>query len=277
MPHSKGGYLAWDLGTVTGSFYDEDGFLGLTPDAYGEERSGVEPYESHLPHGVFARPHDPDRGADGAPGRGCTLLQAMEGGRGHAFMCSDPRVVERLPQVSKGSGGIYGGPLNKDPSFGVFDGDSGAFTLAVGYAHGADGKPTKTCLIAIDNRTPGQEAVTIRHGDGMSITMLAGGKNSTVIKNKGGDAYLEVNDDGIVQNGATQVNGGMVVGALPAATPVATSPAVIATFNALIAGLNSVAASAGLTAPASVAAAQIASQAATAAMAKIPAQNLSAT
>lgn len=102
-------YLGFDVGISMLSIYDEDGFLGVQVDAYGEEDSGVHPYEAHSPFGLLARPLDPELDAAGQPrsDRACQVLYALEGGRGHAIPLGDPRVILKLPQLEKGETLLY--------------------------------------------------------------------------------------------------------------------------------------------------------------------------
>lgn len=293
MPASPSGYLAHDIGVVTGSFYDADGFLGVSIDAYGEQNGGVQPYENHQPHGYFSRPHDPDSDGEGNVGRGCTVQYATEGGQGHAWPCSDPRLLERLPQFAKGSSCNYGGPLLRQPGFSFFDGGSGSFTLSVPYGFDDEGKPSKSMLVALDVREGGSETLSVRHGDGMGVTMSAG---SAVLRNNAGDVYVEVNDEGVVLNGSTQVNGGLACGAVEAALPAALSVPTVSALTAMTVYMDAVAAAMesvgdsttgvlysadGLLIKAAFiaigAAATACSVAATLVLADIPAKNLSST
>jgi hypothetical protein len=81
------------------------------------------------------------------------------------------------------------------------------------------GVPSKAHVITLDTSS-GNEAITIVHGEGMAITMAAGGKHSVVIKNKAGDAFVEVNDSGGTLNGNWKVVGSMDIGGSPASVPV---------------------------------------------------------
>lgn len=101
------GSLAWDIGTAVNFEYDEDGFPTVQIDALGEEKSGVAPYDLHSPHGFLSVPVDPDVDDNGTPTLGCTTLFAMEGGRGHAWLCADPRVIVKLPTLQKGEALFY--------------------------------------------------------------------------------------------------------------------------------------------------------------------------
>jgi hypothetical protein len=96
-------------------------------------------------------------------------------------------------------------------------------TFYVPYQHNLEGVPAKAHVITIDP-TPGNESISIVHGSGMAILMKAGGKNSATIKNKAGNAYVEVNDDGITANGNLVVNGGATIGSPVGALPAAIAP-----------------------------------------------------
>lgn len=100
----------WDIGCAVMSSYDVDGFLGVQIDAYGEQGSGVHPYEAHHLHGFISRPADPVADASGAPdtSNACNVMFALEGGRGHAWVLEDPRVVPFLPTLRPGEAMFYG-------------------------------------------------------------------------------------------------------------------------------------------------------------------------
>jgi hypothetical protein len=91
---------------------DEDGFYGLQVDAYGEDESGVVPYEMHHLYGFLGRPTDPGGDADGEvdPAKAGQVLYALEGGRGHAWPLEDPRVLPRLPVCRPGESVMYAAP-----------------------------------------------------------------------------------------------------------------------------------------------------------------------
>ncbi len=204
------GMLDFDIGTAVNSVYDDAKFPTIQIDAYGGKQSGVPPYEQHSPCGFIGRPHDPDTDADGNPTKGCTVLYALEGEKGHVWPSHDPRIVPLLPPLTKGGSAQYGGKL-KNPSFHYISGDTGSQTIYVPYEIVND-VATKAMSIFVNVDEKGDEHISIIHGEGMSITMIAGGKNSIVLKNKAGDGYLEVNDEGTVVNGQLTLHGGLVAG-----------------------------------------------------------------
>lgn len=88
------------------------------------------------------------------------------------------------------------------------DGDGTDVTI---YAPKADG--SKASVISIDT-SDANSNITLMHDSGVSM-QLADGK--VLLMNRNGNAYIELNDSGIVLNGNVQVNGSMVVGDIPTA------------------------------------------------------------
>lgn len=115
----------------------------------------------------------------------------------------------------------YGGGFHSLEDTAQNSGDQKA-TVQVFYVpyQFSNGVPAKAHVIVMDPTT-GNESISIVHADGMAITMMHGGKNSVVIKNKAGNAYVEVNDDGVTVNGNTVINGGATIGSPTGAVPVA--------------------------------------------------------
>lgn len=233
------GYLEWDLGLSMLSTVDKDGFIGIQVDAYGEEDSGVEPYESLFPLGFYARPLDPSKDDTGAPDpkNACTILYAMEGGQGHAFPMGDPRLAKYLPKLKKG-GAMWACPI-PGAGYMLWDGRdpngkrrAGSFTLGVRYAG-------KTALIAVDVGTPGEEFIRFAHGEGNSIELRADG--SIVIMTKSGETWVSIKDDQIVLNGDTQAQGSMSVGDAAAAQPVVSLAGLLTYLTALETALKAAA------------------------------------
>lgn len=222
------GYLSFDIGVALLSTYDDDKFLGIQVDAFGEEQSGVVPYEAHSPHGIISRPHDPTE--DGA----CQVLYAMEAGRGHAWVQSDPRVIPLLPPIKKGGFAFYGGNI-KGPAFTNIDGETNSMTTYVPYRFDASGTPQKAMLFDINVNIEGNEAISLIHGSGAALTFVEqAGSVSAVLKNAKGDAYVEVNDDGIILNGNVTVQGGFNSGGPESAMEVALADPLIGVLTQLI-------------------------------------------
>lgn len=209
-----------DFGLVLLSSYDDDKHLELSLDSYGEEEAGAKPAVAISPLGTIARPLDADQANDGSPELASEVLMMTVGNEVHALALNDPRVTSKLPPVRKG------GYLNYCPaqpgSFWIWDGKQddpkstirpGSFTLSARYGE-------KAHLIQFDVREDGKEAVSIKHAEGMGLQMTSGGKRSAVFRNAPGNAYVEVNDDGIILAGKIRQQGSMTVGQMAAADSV---------------------------------------------------------
>lgn len=145
----------------------------------------------------------------------------------------DLRLHKSYPNPKDGSAAFvgYGGGFHSLEDTEGNSGDQKATVqiLYVPYSF-SGGVPAKAHVITIDPSS-GNESVTIVHGEGMALTMMAGGKNSVVLKNKSGSAYVEINDDGITLSGNVTVAGGMVVGASVPGAAAAALPAMTAALT----------------------------------------------
>lgn len=202
------------------SGFDDDGFPVAQHDAHGDA-ARVSPYELHHTFGFASRPRDPDLGSDGQPiaGKSCAQLVMHDGDETHAFLCADPRFTAGVPQLKKGGSVRYCAP----GSFELFDGADGTNTLYVSIPG-----QSKAHVVTTGLDGNGDPYIGIQHADGMAVTMLNG---SLVIRNNAGDSYLEVNAAGIIQNGNTRMNGGLVVGT--GATPAALAIPLVSYLTAL--------------------------------------------
>ncbi len=201
----------------------DEGFITVQVDGFGRQENasqdvGLPAFEAYHPMGFSARPRDPALDANGDVLIGCTVLRLAEGNADHALVFNDPRTASKLPPLAKGGTMFYGDTGRDILPFASFDGDTGSFLV---YVPHASETPTASAL-SIDVATDGSEAIQLIHGAGMAIRLVAGGKNSIILSNKAGDAYIEINDDGIALNGNGQLVGGLAVG-IP--TPSAPGPA----------------------------------------------------
>lgn len=101
--------LELDIGLALFSALDGNGFLTIQPDAYGEQKSGMAPCETHHPLGMIARPLDPvvDKGGTPDPTQAAQLLRLDEEGKSHVLALEDPRAVANLPPIQKGESVVY--------------------------------------------------------------------------------------------------------------------------------------------------------------------------
>jgi len=130
-----GADLRWELGGALLSDYDENNFLDIQVDAPDGENSGLLPQESHLPYGLFGRPPQPRKDANGVPipSSVTNTLIAHEGGRDHVIALENPEIVAKLPQVHDGENGMHG-PLGQF----IRMHDDGAISM---WIPGKDGGP----------------------------------------------------------------------------------------------------------------------------------------
>lgn len=232
--------MATDIQVATLTEYDADGFPGVSVDAIGDAAAGLPPAELHHPLGLIARPRDPDVDGEGTPTIGATVLRLTEGAADHGIALGDPRATPKLPRLEKGGVCLYADTGAAALPFALLSGLDGSFQLYVPYGSA----PATAATIAVDVSTTGAESIQIVHGSGMRITMTAGGLNSVVVTNAAGDAYVEVNDNGITLNGNLQATGALAVGVgTPPPLPVARAAEIVAreaaqdAFNVAVAAL----------------------------------------
>ena len=185
--------LRVDIGTCQLTEYDEDNFLAVHIDGYGDDGSPGA-LELHHPYGFLGRPDDPD--ADGGGG----LIQYwLEGDKGQAIALEDVRIASDLPSVSKGSSCQYA-------AFGGFVLLDHATKTQTTYIPYATGK-AHTIQTGVDSL--GQSVISILHGEGTRISMV---EKSVTVANASGSAYLEINDDGWILWGNGKCLGALDVG-----------------------------------------------------------------
>ena len=231
MPRSH--LISLELAVAVLSEYDADGFIGLAIDAYAAPGKGLPSYETMHPLGLISRPRDPAVDADGVPTLGATTLRMISGNEEHSLAFGDPRATPKLPRLKKGGVALYADTGKTTIPFLLLDGNTGGAQLYIPY-----GSPATASTIAIDVSTVGAESIQIVHGAGMGFTMTAGGKNDSILHNKAGDAFLNVNDDGVTINGNTQLIGAVQLGAQ--ATPLDPPPVAVALEPALMAWITTV-------------------------------------
>lgn len=168
--------FVFDIGTVTLTEYDADGFLGLQMSVNGDAKSGAEPFETHHPFGFLSRPRDPD-----PDGRGCYGLYAWDGSQGHVWPGQDARMASSaaggvIPELGKGSSVMYGA----NGSFALFQSETpdgvqdGTFTLYVPVEYDGSAKPTKAHIVLVGKDANGKPTISLIHS---SAAYIAIGEN----------------------------------------------------------------------------------------------------
>lgn len=215
--------LTFDLCRSIHTEYDDDGFLLIGHDGYGEKKSGIHPGEAHWHGGIFFRPRAPDTDSKGNPKLGCNVWQTWEGDVNHIIPASDPRAVPKLPRMVEGSAGLYGDTGKPQLPFCEFDGLSGSFTLYIPYSF--SGTPqiahkAMTISINVLEEQGGEPRLQIVHGEGNCISLHNDGSVNLVSKGK--TCSISLNADGkVVVNGNTTVQGAVLMGNPSTAQPVA--------------------------------------------------------
>lgn len=181
--------MRWHFGSVTFSEYDEDGFLGVQCDVFGEIDSGMPPFESLGTYGFANRPPDP--GDDGAS----TVLYFYKGDQAFAIPFGDPRRTPSLPPLKKGSSLQY----CDRPSFDMHDGEDGTKTVYVEYP---DGSTAHLFTIGFDAN--GEPVIELIAGSGAGLSIIDG---RVTLRNDAGDGYLEVGPNETINNGSLKVSG----------------------------------------------------------------------
>jgi len=228
--------LVFDMGSVVLTDFDDDGHLRAQVDAYGEQQSGVEPYELHHTFGFMSRPIDPDVDVDALvrPGLACNLLTASEGNAQHAWLGLDPRYIPFLPSPKKGATIHYGGARPSSVSFAHFEED-GTWTCYVPVEVDAQGVPTKAHVLQIGTDANGDSAITLAHADGMAVTML---DEKIQLRNTNGAVYCELSADEFTVNGNTKINGALIAGDVTLAQALVLHPVLVTAITTLVLNIN---------------------------------------
>ena len=232
-PGSIGREFGWDLGIATLSEYDDSGFLGVQVDVFGEEASGMPPFDLEHQFGFASRPRDPDKSPDNPTvSVGCQVLHAWDGDDVHAWLGSDPRYRPGsiaagvlLPELSKGSSIQY----NSAGMFSLLDVEDG-WTEYIGMDPDADGIPTTAHVIAAGKDDTGKKHISFVHAEGHSFVLMEDG--TVTIANRTGTVTVTVDDDNCIINGNTKIQGSLDVG-LSAAVFLTKFPEMLAAFEAL--------------------------------------------
>lgn len=121
----------------------------------------------------------------------------------------DLRITRARGNVAHGAVSLagYGGGF-----VGIDDAPTGTGSIVTVYApyqHDGEGIPAKAHVVTLDTTT-GNEAVILAHAEGHSVILTAEGK--VLIKNKAGDVFLSVEDDGTVFSGDVKLTNNLLAG-----------------------------------------------------------------
>jgi hypothetical protein len=215
--YGVGSEFDWDLGVVRFSEYNDDGFLGVQIDAYGDDdQSGAVTYELMSPFGFLSRPVDPDTDSNAVLEKGTSLLVAHDGNERHAWLSSDPRTMNLLPRLQKGASMQFA----SDGSFCTLDPVNRQWTCYVVLAQDpTTGLATKAVLMQAGLDANGDPAImlagapTIPGGSAPRIDIIDQAIN---LVSPDGTQFLNITDAGVTISGklkTTSIDSG------PAGTP----------------------------------------------------------
>ncbi len=229
--------IRYDLGTSQLTEYDEDNFLGVHVDGYGENGS-LGPMECHHPYGFLGRPRDPD-----SDGRGALVQFWLEGDKGYAIALEDVRIASLFPVAKKGGSLQYAAT----GSFHEIDGTDGTHTIYVPYSF-VGTVPSKAHLIQVGLDPNGKPVVNILSGEGPRVTIL---EKEITIANRAGDIWIRINETEGTISGNWKVTGALDICSSIAppgseSFPVAKAQEVITALQAIATCLNSGTATGGM-------------------------------
>jgi len=204
--------LRLDYGQALVSQWEERA-LKIAAELFDKDGKTAQPFaESIQPLGLLARPKDPDPDGEGGF-TGAGLVYGNIGDALFGWPTTDPRILEKIPELPPGSTVIYA----CNGSLVFLNGETGTVQILVPYD---DGGTAKSHSLSFDVE---EKSIQLRHGDGMGFSVTAGGKNSFVLNNKGGDVFIELNDEEInVSAPKVNIVGGLIAGEVASAQGVIT-------------------------------------------------------
>jgi hypothetical protein len=178
--------------------------LRAQPDGLGEA-PGLGSFEVMHALGFMARPRATSVNPDGSAkdGGGCPIVIWNDGGEYKVEFKGDHRALEGIPPLGEGDSVQYAHTADGAPSFHVIKGEDGTQTIYVGVGESAH-------VLTIGRDGNDEEVVEFTHSRGMALTFF---RDKSVLKNRTGNVYAELNDSGGVLNGNWKVTGAFDVGA----------------------------------------------------------------
>ncbi len=221
--------IRFELGQAVLCEYDAAGTLKAQPDGAGETPQ-VASYDLMHPLGFASRAPAAKAGSKGKPlgGGGCRLLIGRDGTDVISELKGDPRDLARIPPLPVEGGAVMYAPGSEAPSFHVISSKDGTHQI---YVEQGD----SSHVVTIGKDGNGDSILELVHARGMALTFL---KDGAVLKNRTGNCYVELKDDGGTLNGNWKVTGAFDVGAtsfpLVKAPPLATELAALQTALTLV-------------------------------------------
>lgn len=219
--------IRFELGQCVLCEYDAVGTLKAQPDGAGQSPQ-VASYDLMHPLGFAARAPAAKANAKGKPlgGGGCRMLIGKDGTDVVGELKGDPRDLAKLPPLPEEGASVQYAPGSPLPSFDTHTGKDGTKTIYVEV-----GDSAHVITVGVDGN--GEAVLEITHSRGMALTLF---RDKTVLKNRTGNVYAELNDDGGVLNGNWKVTGAFDVGAV--SFPLVKAPPLVSELTAVQTALS---------------------------------------
>jgi hypothetical protein len=203
----------FQMGTVIGTAYDENGMLGVQTDGMGANPTAHARYHVGM-FGYLARPLPTTLDSEGA-----ACLFVDEGSEGFAWIGADDRDLARMPLVSSGSNGI----ANSLGAFYLADYETETTTI---YQPILGSTTAHKILIGVDGE--GAPTIDILHSSKACLTFT----DDEVTLRHSGNGLIKIKGDAVEINGTFNVGASFTVGGL-AAQSVPVMPGLLAYLSAL--------------------------------------------
>lgn len=221
--------IRFEFGQCVLCEYDTAGTLKAQPDGAGQSPQ-VASYDLMYPLGFAARAPAARTNAKGSPlgGGGCRMLIGKDGTDVVTELKGDPRDLAKLPPLPEEGASVQYAPGSPLPSFDIHTGKDGTKTTYVEVDDAAH-----VITVGVDGN--GEAVLEITHARGMALTFF---RDKAVLKNRTGNVYAELNDDGGILNGNWKVTGAFDVGAV--SFPLVLFPPLQIALTALAAAMTAI-------------------------------------
>lgn len=208
--------MVMDLGVVTHTAYDDEGWIGVRIDGFGGDDGGLGDSELQTPFGFTSRPVDREQN-----GIGCECLYAHSGNsESFAWFGKDPRFTDKCPPLYQGSSAQWA----SNGAFSLLDTESSSYKLYVPRGSSAHS-------VTVGEASDGVDLIEFRHSSG---AMLYCAPDTGWVMRGVGDAFTSIDGDAFNVNGNATVTGALTVGGA-AGQPV-TNNAILAAALSTLAG-----------------------------------------